>query len=499
MLDELDEIGARGTVRNVAAIAVLYGMPNGWANAARALEQVLSRARMRDLVWLEANARSVLGSSAYYGSPWGGLDPSDLLRLPAAVQRLATFHANGRVREAAVSALASSDDPRVVPYLLLRANDWVPQVSERACAALEDRLRPDNASAWVAALPIEHHVRALGRRALGYLFDAARAILVAPEARSALCDALQSGTTDVRRACASLVLSLPSDERAPFLAVAVCDRDPLVASSAAAALLERCSDDEIPEIAVGLLGHRVARVRALALMALWTRFPSKAFDLSRASVFDTARCVREVAQFELRRRRAIDAAAIYVSALTTARGRELLVMLAGLTECGSAQHAELVARFVADRSPRVQCAAIRALARLDGDAYTLAFVNALQSASPRVARTGREALDKRAHLVERATLDAILEAGGAPARAVIALLPQLEYWGALLAALRAVAAPDVRDVALRAIERLVARRTYSFPADHAALESAFAAVRADIPNAKRVEDLLELTSPRLRR
>jgi hypothetical protein len=499
VFDDIAWIESNGTVRNVASLASHYGSPNGWAHAMQALEQVLSRARMRDLVWLEANARSVLGAYAHYGSRWGGIDPSDVPRLPGAAQRLATFHAKGHVREAAVRAVASTNDPDVIPYLLLRANDWVTQVSESASRALEGRLRAANAAAWIKALPLEFHVRALARRSLGHLFDKAREILVSPAASSALYEALRSGTADVRRACVSLAVSLPVDEQVHVLSIAVRDNDPLVASRAVVAFLERSSSIETSAMAHSLLHHRVAKVRSLAITTLWTHAPAEAFEPSRAALVDTARCVRAVAQFELRRHHNVDPAAIYLSILPTARGRDLLAVLAGLTESGSAEHAAPIARFVEDVSPRVQCAALRALSRLDGDAYAGVFVAALQSPAPRVARVGREALEARAHLVERATLDALLNAGGAPARAVLTLLPQLDYWGSLLAALRAVADPDLRETAHRVIERLVARQTYSLPADHATLESAFASVRENLSIASRVEALLELTRPRVRR
>jgi hypothetical protein len=82
----LEEIEAAGTVRDVSALAARYEQPD-WAQARRALEGVPSRARARDLIWLEATQVSRLA-------------PADV--------RLATFHGIGWVREAAVRALGST-------------------------------------------------------------------------------------------------------------------------------------------------------------------------------------------------------------------------------------------------------------------------------------------------------------------------------------------------------------------------------------------------------
>jgi hypothetical protein len=493
-LDDPFEIGARGSVRDVGSIAIRFGTPE-WGASVRALEAVLSRARARDVVWLEANARPTLSSYRFYDSPWNRLEPTGVATLPGAAQRLAIFHANGHVREAAVLALDAGDAAGALPYLLLRANDWVAPVADRARAALERRLQPADAPAWISVLALERHVRALKRRSLAYLFDAARRLAMMPEARTAIREALVSGPTETRRACAELVASLPYGERALLLALAMRDRDPVVASRAALGVLGSPADGASHDIIRALLVHRVAAVRAQALTVLSGHTPDEAHAPLREALFDPAPCVREVAQFELRRC-GDEPLPLYVAAIEHAHGLKLPVAIAGLAQCGSERNPAAVAPFLRDSSPRVRFEALRALARLDGDAYAPAFLDALQDASPRVVRAARKSLKRRAHLVDRKRLDDLVTAGGRSAREALPLLAQVDYWAAMLASLRAARAPDLRDAALRTLEHLVRRRTYSFPTDHPELERAFAAVRADLPIAKRIDDLLKVTRPR---
>jgi hypothetical protein len=484
----LEEIEATGTVRDVSALAARYEQPD-WAQARRALEGVLSRARARDLIWLEANARHTLGAYQYYGSPWQGLQATQVSRLAPAAVRLATFHGIGWVREAAVRALASTQDPDVLPYLLLRANDWVDEVSRCARGALDLRLRPADAAAWIAVLPFERHVRALRRRSLAYLFDRAKVLLAHPDARPAVREQLESGPTDVRRACAALAASFPPAERASLLLGTVRDPDAIVAATAATGLLQ-AAGPELRDAIGALLVHRVAKVRLQALAALWASFPAEATDRTRDALFDPARCVRELAQFELRRRHAIDPAPIYAAALAGAQRGRLLATIAGLGECGSAQqHAALVAPYLASASRRVQLEALRALRRLDADTYATAFLDALRSPSGRIFNLARETLKKRAHLVDRAKLEAVAAAGGAPARVALQLLYGLDSWVALLALLRAVARADTRELALGLVAGVLNRPFNSAPSDHAALERALDAVRAELPEARRFEKL----------
>jgi HEAT repeat protein len=369
-------------------------------------------------------------------------------------------------------------------------------VSDAARSALEQRLRPADAAAWIAILPFERHVRALKRRALAYLFDTARHLLVQPDGRSAVREALVSGPTETRRACAELAFSLPDGERTSLLAVAIRDRDPVVASMAATSLLKNGTAGGAREVIETLLAHRVAAVRTQALTALAAHRPGEALDPLRMALFDSARSVREIAQFELRRRCGVEPLPFYVAMVPHAIGPKLMATISGLAECGSAKEAVLVAPFLRDSSPRIRFEALRAVARLDGDAYASAFLDALEDVSPRVVRMGREALRRRAHLVERARLDALLAAGGRLAREALLLLPQIDHWGALLESLRAASVPELREVAVRVFERLVGRQTYSLPPDHAALERALAAAPIDLPMAPGIKDLLKLTRPR---
>ena len=59
---------------------------------------------------------------------------------------------NGRERQAAVRALASSSHARALPVLLERLNDWVDAVRREARAAVENFLRDDFCDAWIGAL-----------------------------------------------------------------------------------------------------------------------------------------------------------------------------------------------------------------------------------------------------------------------------------------------------------------------------------------------------------
>lgn len=60
--------------------------------------------------------------------------------LPVAAAALFSHHPNGRVRQVAVELLVAEVSGDELPYLLLRAADWIEEVRRPACAAVRERI-----------------------------------------------------------------------------------------------------------------------------------------------------------------------------------------------------------------------------------------------------------------------------------------------------------------------------------------------------------------------
>ena len=71
--------------------------------------------------------------------------------------------ANGFRREDAVRRLGMLGDPRAIPCLIVRANDWVPQVRTAAFDALIRMLKSGNGDAFVTSLPQILHLQSCSR------------------------------------------------------------------------------------------------------------------------------------------------------------------------------------------------------------------------------------------------------------------------------------------------------------------------------------------------
>ncbi len=72
-------------------------------------------------------------------------------------------HWNGFKRENAVRRLGMLGNPVAIPKLIIRVNDWVPQVREAAKEALLKLMTSKNAKAFVESLPDLYHLKTCGR------------------------------------------------------------------------------------------------------------------------------------------------------------------------------------------------------------------------------------------------------------------------------------------------------------------------------------------------
>ncbi|WP_329365004.1 HEAT repeat domain-containing protein [Streptomyces sp. NBC_00669] len=269
---------------------------------------------------------------------------------------VASLEADGRVRQAAVEALAAFGGPLPAAALAVRAVDWVPQVAAGARGALLARTAPDEAPAVVGVL-----LRVGERRRAQGLLAGYRSVLGEP----AQCRAVRvlAGHADppVRRFGVELALDLGEYVRGDLLRTALHDSDQVCRRLCAQRLLELD-----PEQAGRLLWASGAGVRELAVSVLPADVPATRLV---APLADRARMVRAQARWKLYQR-GEPPAEVYrkqlrkaVKAADAAPGL-LAGLAAGLGECGDAADVGALARLLPDPRAAVRRAAARAVGRL---------------------------------------------------------------------------------------------------------------------------------------
>jgi HEAT repeats len=358
------------------------------SDAADAAHRILGRAIPTQLAWFDSWFRSRWAPPKWKDVRLG--DAEWARRFPGVVA-LASFHANGFVREVAVRLLASFEDGSELPFLLVRANDWVAAVQSTALAVLFRRVTVPYAMYWVHCLPLAARLGTALRRKddLARLRKKIDALLTEPTVRSVLASGLADKELDVRRECLRLASSLAVDEAQPLLLTALADPDPLVANRASDALCARLRSQDVDTVLRPMLSHRVARVRVQAIHTACLHAPQVVVGILRDALLDEARCVRELARYELSRlcHPAPDAADYYRAALGRHEGRVRIAALEGLAETGTREDVPTFRGLLRDANARIRAAAIVGLGRCDPSGHLDELAAALKDSSAKVRRT----------------------------------------------------------------------------------------------------------------
>lgn len=495
VLAEIASLAEVSTVRHLLGLLCEGGAVGNAAGAA--VEAILGAVPAARLGTVE---RSVRSASAWDrdASAWFALTPQSVGKTaPGGVLRgvflsVASFHPSGYVRETAVRQMAAEPPGRDLPLLVLRLNDWVPEVRAAAEAVLRARLGESSTAAWARVLPLlldlEHQQR---NDASGLVRDVVAAF-TAPDAEAALKGALTNADRAVRRAASTVALRAGGAAAALAARVGVDDPDLLVRLRVARAVRAGTTGDEAVE--AGLSADPAAGVRREILMARIEREADGLDAVLQRALLDAHRSVRAVARFYLRKRLG-DAAPVpadvyrrALAAVTSADRTDATVTpLEGLAETGEPADGARARAFLDDPRPSVREAAVRAVAALDPAVSAGAVVQALDDPSPRVARTaarlvaaGLPGVDAEAAFGPR--LDSMLPHVRQSALDGVGALPT---WRALPHLLRAARSGDetVASEAVTRVERWAAKaaRVFTAPMPREALAVDDALATASLP------------------
>ncbi|MFG2091897.1 HEAT repeat domain-containing protein [Spirillospora sp. NPDC048824] len=336
--------------------------------------------------------------------------PVGTMNRPPADERLSRLVAacspDGRRRESAVADPVMCADGLLLPVLVLRTADWVPQVRERARRTLTAALRSASTAALLAAASVAVAIGSWTRG--GHALEAvAGALCTAPD--EVLASARRHPDIGVRRLAYRSWLSSGRSRHEEVMRAALGEHDGVCALRCAQWLVSDAVRDRRVDVLERLLEQGSAKVGVEALTALVRLGRPEA---GVAHLPDRSAMMRATAQWAVRRADR-SPAAIYRDALAGDRppGRAR-ALVAGLGECGTRQDLPALLPFLKHPSPRVRAEAVRAVRRLGGSVPRISDM--LADPAPVVVRAVEQALRNEPYAVPTPRLWALLAADSPP-------------------------------------------------------------------------------------
>ena len=397
---------------------------------------------------------------------------------------LASFHRDGYVREAATRALAASNSGVEIPFLLIRANDWIKPVRDIAAQALMARTDAKYAPLLMRSLPLVGRLRALGRAEHHGLAQALENTVASAAAGSALRAGIDSTDHATRRECAKLAVAF---RKVSICLYALTSTDNMVRIHCARFLLATLPVDEACSLASDLAFDTCAAVRREALLCVVEQCPHDREAQLRKALLDSNPSVRGLAAYNVRT--TLDVATIYRTHMTGVSDRQVAASIVGLGEYGSADDVPLLRSILGTTSLCIRRSVLHAIAILDAQGNADLFSTALVSASPGVSRKACEILLKAPSLADDSALEtAMLTSGhGHVRKNAFKVLARSRKWPSLRFILLAVRADDeaLNDLPSNALRRWLRdynrRFTQAQTAELRCLKSMLGALKSKLP------------------
>ena len=373
--------------------------------SAKAIHHLLQMLKPPDFVRFDEFVRQGYADWRVRREPWYVVKPKDVGHLASmgdmsvSLLGIASCHTNGHVREAAVRELGKTETGTELPFLLIRANDWVPEIRSSARDFLLNRIRSDYIHRLMDWLPLALRLSNVGRDDHSAILEAVRGLLATSEAREALCEGFGSQDQFVRRFCFQLALNSNEADLLMVLQRALAHGNPQVRKEAVHKLHAILPTGGSKELLVRARKDGCMAIRREALQIFAEKYADEADQEFQSALLDGNIGVREEAQYYFQKKGTVDLRAYYSRRLETSNSRQVCAAIAGVGETGVAKDSQLVERFLHNQSSKVRVAALHAIAKLNPDAHFDKFVLALDDASSKVAREAVLALRKKPNLV----------------------------------------------------------------------------------------------------
>lgn len=266
---------------------------------------------------------------------------------------ISSLNEDGYLREKAVKRLAALQTPEVVPFLIYRLADWVPQVRQSAIEALTPLTRPDFVDTFVAHLPLLQWLRQVQRTDPGPVAEGIRDFII--HRNRAVVLQHFSRYTDKARLILTQQLSASYTGDSRELSIFIRDKLYLIRLQAlehfedlSTAAIEKLLTDKSPKVRI----HTLYKLKGAANFR----------DIIQRFIADDAASIRSFARFVLKENE-IDYKTIYYNNLQ--EDRQISGSLAGLAETGAKEYAAAVERFLQHPFPHICSTAFLAFIKLD--------------------------------------------------------------------------------------------------------------------------------------
>jgi len=305
-----------------------------------------------------------------------------------------TEHWNGYERENAVRRLGMLGKPVAIPTLIVRLNDWVPQVREAAKEALAKLMTPSNAKAFVESLPDLYHLKTCARDDHSRFIADVVKFLVADKNAEWIKEAAFSAEPKIARIAIRLCVDYSLLSREELVSKGLSHPNVLVRNISADYLREFTG--EILDVLLNkAIKDPFMPIRREAFQIYLRTNPKQGFVIANAFLFDKHIAIREIAMTYLLKHD-VDVKGRYSSILfendQSVAHKKYAIL--GLASLGAKEEVPSILQNQNSKFPSIRRSVLQSIEKLTGECAKSLLIAALSDPSPNVAKESSRLIAK---------------------------------------------------------------------------------------------------------
>lgn len=360
--------------------------------AGKMIGERLSGIDVRELIDLDLDMRTY--SEYSYCSLWG-YRPKDLNKLkrfsdPVPLLGFCTFFPSGYVREEALHKLLQFRTGAELKFLLLRLNDWVPQIRNIAKKEVLSRINPKFISFFVDQFDLVERIYSWNRGNHSEVLQAIEETIIDPDSQEELFRALRHQNFRVRRLAVRIAAQRKAVPPFDLFNTISSDPDPMVRFLYVLSAKPHLDTDQLLQLTEALKNDSFMGIRKEILRLSVDNNLNNCSDMLFHAISDSHASIRDLARWYLKKQGLSQSyfQEHYRSLLIESPSK--IGVILGIGEVGEENDAHRILPFLNHQRAKLRIAALRAISNLKPDTLKDIALDKIQNDTLSVVKEARK-------------------------------------------------------------------------------------------------------------
>jgi hypothetical protein len=385
-----------------------------------------------------------------------GLFPKDIADSDKVwIYGFSSFHPSGFFREKATIGLAGIKSGDEIPFLIIRLNDWVEGIREKAKQAIEERIVPAFALHFLKFYPLLKRLENAGRDAHGAVVKKITTLI--SQDRKVMEQGLVAPDPDTRRLSFEIAANSSKIELGDVKDAIFEEPVGMIKLLALRSFENRVSFPEDSSFIHSLIEDRFAPIQRVALDILCSRSLENNQEILKGKIFSEKSGIRQTARYYLKKTSVANPAELYRMALVERKEAVLLGAIRGIGEVGDKEDVDLLVSYLQGTSIKILRSTISSISSLNPDNMPEILLPFVSDLRPGVSREAAAAVKKRCMEIDLDRLNGIAHASKLShvQKNIFRVLLAADHWTSLPYILEASGSeyPTIPELAKKGLER----------------------------------------------